>query len=387
MGALAGFGVLGLWALSQAQHARAERQLVSGQGDGGLETHVVRSDSLIAETAVSGVLEASRTVDVLSDVTGRVTAVRATEGDVVEAGAVLVEIDRAPFTAALRRAEAGRLEARGALGQADAEAAFRKGVLARAEALNEAARGSVTLEQLEEARVRAHTTASGVLIAQARLQQAEASVAEAEEQARRTVIRAPMRGRVVRVAVQVGEVAVPGTYSRDVGRLLTVADVSSWVIRAQVDSRSAVRLAAGQAVEVLIPALSDSARPARLLAVQEMATPGTTADPTYAVSARLDEPPTGARQGLPATVRLVVESRAAATIVPLKALVARPSKVGGGPTTGVFRLTANGPRFVAVQLGALSNGGAEVLRGLKQGDRIVSGPIDSLQHLLRQGAR
>src|SRR2546425_1825512 len=42
-----------------------------------------------------------------------------------------------------------------------------------------------------------------------------------------TLFRSPMTGRVTRLAVEEGEVAVPSTFSKDIGLLLTVSDLRS----------------------------------------------------------------------------------------------------------------------------------------------------------------
>src|SRR5256885_6496595 len=48
----------------------------------------------------------------------------------------------------------------------------------------------------------------------------------ARDQLAKTHLVAPMAGRVTRLAVEEGEVAVPGTFSRETGLLLTISDLS-----------------------------------------------------------------------------------------------------------------------------------------------------------------
>jgi len=49
-------------------------------------------------------------------------------------------------------------------------------------------------------------------------------------------------------------VAVPGTFSRETGLLLTVADMSTIIAKVQVDETDVVRLAVGDSVQVTIDA-------------------------------------------------------------------------------------------------------------------------------------
>ena len=90
------------------------------------------------------------------------------------------------------------------------------------------------------------------------MDQARAGLQEASDNLRKTRIIAPISGRVTRLAVEEGEVAVPGTFSRDVGLLMTVADLSVILAKVQVDETDVVRLAEGDSVEVSIDAFPDT---------------------------------------------------------------------------------------------------------------------------------
>src|SRR5207253_2687918 len=75
---------------------------------------------------------------------------------------------------------------------------------------------------------------------------------------RKTTLLAPMAGRVTRLSVEEGEVAVPGTFSKDVGLLLTVSDLSVIQVKVNVDETDVVRLHLGDSVEVTIDAFPDT---------------------------------------------------------------------------------------------------------------------------------
>src|SRR5207245_1515635 len=77
--------------------------------------------------------------------------------------------------------------------------------------------------------------------AEHQVDQSRAAVQEARDNLRKTHITAPMAGRVTRLAVEEGEVAVPGTFSKDVGLLLTVSDLSVIPAKVRVDETELLR--------------------------------------------------------------------------------------------------------------------------------------------------
>ena len=89
------------------------------------------------------------------------------------------------------------------------------------------------------------------------MDQSNANVRQAQDNLRKTHLIAPMTGRVTRLAVEPGEVAVPQSFSKDVGLLMTVSDLSVIQSLVQVDETDVVRLHLGDSVEVSIDAFPD----------------------------------------------------------------------------------------------------------------------------------
>ena len=63
---------------------------------------------------------------------------------------------------------------------------------------------------------------------------------------------------MVRLAVEEGEVAVPGTFSRETGLLMTIADLSVILAKVQVDETDVVRLAPATRSRSRIDAFPDT---------------------------------------------------------------------------------------------------------------------------------
>ncbi len=90
------------------------------------------------------------------------------------------------------------------------------------------------------------------------MDQAKANLRNAQDQLSKTTIISPLTGQVTRLAVEDGEVAVPGTFSRETGLLMTVSDMSVIEARVNVDETDVVRIKLGDSAEVSIDAFPDT---------------------------------------------------------------------------------------------------------------------------------
>ena len=128
---------------------------------------------------------------------------------------------------------------------------------------------------------------------EAQLDQSRASLQEARDNLAKTRLTSPISGRVVRLAVEEGEVAVPGTFSRETGLLMTIADLSVILAKVQVDETDVVRLAPGDSVEVTIDAYPDTTFVGRVTKISHSAQ----ADARRRPASRLERPGGGLRRG------------------------------------------------------------------------------------------
>lgn len=141
-----------------------------------------------------GRITSARTVTLRAQVSGQLLRAHFAEGQLVEEGALLLELDRRPFEAALAEARANlaRDLARAENARADA---------ARSEEL--AAREFVTRQQAEAARATAAALDATVAATQAAVQRAELDLSWC-------AIRAPVTGRTGRLLVQPGNLVAAG---------------------------------------------------------------------------------------------------------------------------------------------------------------------------------
>jgi HlyD family secretion protein len=229
----------------------------------------------------------------------------------------------------------------------------------------------------------------------------------ARDNLRKTTLIAPMTGRVTRLAVEEGEVAVPSTFSKDIGLLLTVSDLSVIQAKVKVDETDVVRVHLSDSVEVSIDAFPDTVFIGRVTKVSNSSVRDATSTATgqndravdYEVEITLDKPPSDIRPDLSATARIVTDTRKQALSIPIIALTVRentPGATAAHPadtaarkkkeTEGVFVVKDGMANFRPVKVGIAGDEYFEVTDGLKAGETIVAGPYQAIRDL-KEGAR
>ena len=244
-----------------------------GRGDKGVGVRLeptARRD-LVATVTASGKIKPQTKVDISADITGRIIELPVHEGQFVKKGDLLLRIDPSTFEAAVARAEAGLASAQASAIQSEANREQAERAAKRAKELKAQNPNLISDEQLEQADTQFRVAAAVALSAQRQVDQARAGLQEARDQLAKTVLRSPMAGQVTRVAVEEGEVAVPGTFSRETGLLLTVSDLSIIQVNVQVDETDVVRLSLGDSAEITIDAFPDTTFTGRVTKIAQSA--------------------------------------------------------------------------------------------------------------------
>ena len=363
---------------------------------------------LVAAVTASGKIQPKKKVDVSADITGRITKIAVREGDFVKQGQFLIQIDPTVYQANLQQAAATMASSQAAAVQAKANSDQAERALGRTKELHTQSPNLVSQEQLEQAQTAFDVADANLNAAQHQVDQARAAVQSARDNLRKTTLIAPMTGRVTRLAVEEGEVAVPSTFSKDIGLLLTVSDLSVIQAKVKVDETDVVRVHLGDSVDVSIDAFPDTAFIGRVTKVSDSSVRDATSTATgqndravdYEVEITLDKPPSDIRPDLSATARIVTDTRKQALSIPIIALTVRENKLvstenrridttAAGKkkeTEGVFVVKDGVATFRPVKVGIAGDEYFEVTDGLKDGETIVGGPYQAIRDL-KEGAR
>src|ERR687889_660739 len=213
---------------------------------------------LVSAVTASGKIEAKTSVDISADITGRIIDIAVREGDLVKRGQFLLQIDPAQYQAAVARAQGVVSSTEATLLQTRATRDQAQRAWNRARQLTELGDNLIAPETAEQARTAFDVAEANYQATRAQLEQARASLQESKDNLSKTRLTSPISGRVVRLAVEEGEVAVPGTFSRETGLLMTIADLSIILAKVQVDETDVVRLNLRDSVEVTIDAYPDT---------------------------------------------------------------------------------------------------------------------------------
>jgi HlyD family secretion protein len=399
----------------------------SAKREKGVEVRIetVGRRDLVAAVTASGKIQPKKKVDVSADITGRITRIAVREGDLVQKGQFLLQIDPTVYEANLQRANAAMSSAEAGAVQARATRDQSQRALQRTKELHEQNPNLISQEQLEQAQTAFDIADANLTASQHLVEQSRAGLQEARDQMAKTHLVAPMAGRVTRLAVEEGEVAVPGTFSRETGLLLTISDLSVIQTKVQVDETDVVRLHLGDSVEVTIDAFPDTTFVGHVTKVSNSAIlTGASAAAgagqsdravDYQVEITLSNPPAEVRPDLSATARIITDTRKDAVAIPIIALTVRentpisterPGAASGtaqaatptpadnsrrrGPnkkeTEGVFLVHGGIATFHPVKVGIAGEEHFEVVEGVHQGDTIVAGPYQAIRDL-KEGAR
>ncbi len=365
---------------------------------------VGRRDLVSAVTA-SGKIEPKTSVDISADITGRIVKIAVREGDLVKKGQFLIQIDPAQYQAAVSRAEgvvastqATMLQTRASRDQA--ERAWR-----RARDLSQAGANLIAPAAVEDYKTALDVAQATYEATGAQLSQSRASLQEARDNLTKTRLVSPISGRVTRLAVEEGEVAVPGTFSKETGLLMTVADLSVILAKVQVDETDVVRLTPDDSVEVTIDAYQDTTFVGRVTRVSHSAqlTATQTASGSndravdFDVEITLQDPPEDIRPDLSCTARVVTDTRSGALSIPIIALTVRdherlPNENTPAADTlkpkrrnreaeGVFVVRDGVATFRPVKVGIAGDEYFEVLDGVRDGETIVGGTYQAIRDL------
>ncbi|MGB5526591.1 MAG: efflux RND transporter periplasmic adaptor subunit [Gemmatimonadota bacterium] len=390
-----------------------------GGGDGeGVSVRVedIGRHDLVARVTATGHVEPKTSIDISADVSGRIVELTVEEGDDVEEGQLILVIDPARFEAAVDRAEAALSDAQAREAQARGNYQQAQRDWDRIRQLKEAAEGMITETEYEQARTNAEVQQAFSESARHGVNMARASVREARDNLAKTVIEAPMSGRVTRLNVERGETAVVGTMNNPGSLLLTIADLSVMEAVIEVDETDVPEIAIGDSTVVTIDAFrgqefhgrvtkigNSSIRPrSQLQSSSEQAI-------DFEVRITLENPGVDLRTDLSATADVVTAIRPDVLAIPIIALTLMDSseferipmegeevqqeedgslgetgEAGGAasePIEGVYVLDGDRVRFRPVEVGIAGDNYFEVISGLEEGETVVSGTYQAIREL------
>jgi HlyD family secretion protein len=354
---------------------------------------VERAD-LTSKVSANGRIDAKRKVDLSANVMGQIVNLAVREGDVVGKNDFLLQIDQKQLAASAQGAEASMRAL-----FSDREAS--RATLAEAQLNFERARSNfsekiIPQAELDRARTVLDSARANVSSIEQRIQQSRANLAAANDTLSKTTMRAPMAGIITALPVEEGEVAVIGTMNNPGTKLLTIADMSVVEAVMEVDETDIPNVKVGQRATVTIDAYPNKTFSGVVTEVgsSPMTRSGVSTGAeavNFEVKIQLDHPPAGVRPGFSASADVITGTRSKALAIPIQALVLREKPGTAGSKTpqeeeGVYLHKDGKVQFAQVATGLTGESSIEIVKGLSDGQQIVTGPFRALREL-KDGAK
>ena len=216
-----------------------------------VETATVGLETIVQKVNATGRIQPKTQVRISADVSAKIMALHVEEGDWVEEGQLLVELDRERYEAAVERAEAN-------VRSSQAEAKLVQQNMLKAEKDYDRARDVVARKLESQSVLDANEAAYQVEVARYesaldQVAQAQAALKESRDALTKTTIYAPMSGTISDLDKEQGEIAIGSQFQEDV--ILVVADLTEMEAQVNVDENDIVNVEVGQQAEIEVDAL------------------------------------------------------------------------------------------------------------------------------------
>ncbi|HEX9078374.1 MAG TPA: efflux RND transporter periplasmic adaptor subunit [Desulfuromonadaceae bacterium] len=322
----------------------------------------------------SGYVVAQRKAAVAPKTTGSLEWLGVEEGSRVRTGQIIARLENKDVSASRDQAAANLVNARAALEQARAE--LRDATLAYKRQKELVTEGIVAQADFDAAEARYRKAVGGVDGANAAIGAARAALKGAEVAIEYTLIRAPFDGVVLTKNADVGDIVTPiGAAANAKAAVVTIADMGSLQVEADVSESNLEKIRVGQPCEIQLDALPE----ARFAGAIHMIVP--TADrskATVMVKVRFIDNDSRILPEMSAKVAFLKrevrrDERNPITAVNPESVITRKGK------SGVFLIKGERVAEMPVTLGKRIGDMVEVKSGVKAGDKLALKPLDKLK--------
>ena len=383
-----------------------------------VSTDTVQARDIVERVSASGKIQPEIEVKITAEVNGQIIALPVKEGDVVEKGDLLVQLNPDIYEAALLRAEASLNSARSNLASARAQVAQGKAnQFATAKAFERAQSllASKVISQAEfDQNEASYLTANASLTsaeesvrsAEFAIRSGEASLQEARDNLSRTTLVAPQAGVVTALSKEVGE-SVQGNGFTAGEVIMNVSDLSTMEVNVEVNESDIVRIHMDDEAEIEVDAYLGETFSGRVTEIGNTALNagmnGFSMDQVtnFSVKIRLDrssythlvegdhDHATPFRPGMSATVDVLTAKADQVLSAPIQAVASRASDTEEGEGTetqlGVFLLVDGEAKWTVLETGIQDTKFVEIQGEVDEDDVLITGPYEVVSRSLEDG--
>jgi HlyD family secretion protein len=373
-----------------------------------VETAPAKLRTIVQTVSATGKIQPMTQVNISADVSAKITSLMVKEGDWLEKGTLLLQLDRERYLASVESAEASLRAALANINLArenmvKAEKDYERTAQLHEKNLESQASldAAYAMAEVEKARYQS-------IVDQA--EQARAALKQTNDDLSKTTIFAPMSGTVSKLNKEVGEIALGSQFQEDV--ILIISNLQGMEALVDVDENDIVSLALNDVAEVEVDALPEQVFKGEVTEIANSAktsAAGTTDQRTeFEVKVAVAEPGTLLRPGMTASAEIVTDVREEVLSVPIQSVAVRTIEQLGGSTEpeageaeneGEARFKPDKEGFVEivwivavetaearqVTTGIQGDSYIEIIDGLEQGEQVVVGSYRAISRDLEDG--
>lgn len=327
-----------------------------------------------AQLSASGYVVAQRRAAVASKATGRLIWLNVREGSKVKQGEIIAKLDASDVQAAIAAVQANIRQTEAVVAQANVELVNAEADLKRAQGLQ--AQGFISSQAMDAALKRVNAAKAAIASAQASVAVARSQLRVQQVNQDFTEIRAPFDGVVLNKNANVGDIITPfSNAAGSQGAVVTMADMTTLEVEADVSESNLAKAAIGQPVEITLDALPDSRFRGNIAGIVPTVD---RAKATVMTKIRFDKldprilPEMSAKVTILSQAATDAEQKPVLAINPKTVLERQGKKV-------VFRVKDDQLEMLTITLGRKIGDNQEVTANLQSGDKLVLQANDKLE--------
>jgi HlyD family secretion protein len=334
---------------------------------GEYRTAVARKGDMEITVSAPGRVEPEAAIEIKSKASGQILELPFQEGDRVKKGDLLVRLDPETEQRLLGQAQAQRETASASLVKAEILYESAAADLKRLEGLKKSQ--VVPVADLEEAGRKVKIQNQEIKICRANLASAEEELKNATARLEDTEIRAPRDAIIIDRMVEPGQIISSGISSLTAGTtLMVMADLSSILVRSEVNEADISRVKPGQNVRIELDAFPDAVFEGKVIRIspQGHSSSGITVFDT--IIEVTDSRRSHLRPMMSARVEIITDEVKDALLVPVEALRRDKGEIG------LWVMKGKNPVWRKVEIGVAGWDELVILEGLSPGETIILGP-------------
>ena len=376
--------------------------LMKGEGEKApvIQTSQVERAEIVQKVNATGVIQPKTQVKISADVSARIIRMHVEEGDWVEQGDLLLELDRERYLASVESEEANVRSAQANANLVRENVVQTERVFRRAKELVE--RDLESQSVLDSAQAAYQVEQARYQSAIDQVEQAKGRLKQARDDLSKTTIYAPMSGTISDLNKEQGEIAIGSQFQEDV--ILVLADLGAMEALVNVDENDIVSITLGQEAEIEMDAIPGEILTGTVVEIANSANvsaQGTMSQKTeFEVTIAIDSPRDELRPGMTASADIITDTESAALSIPIHCVTVRTiEQLEEGDENARENFEPHADGFVElvfvveggkalarqVETGIQGDELIEVVSGLSEGEQVVSGSYRAISRDLVHG--